>query len=57
MQDDQRANAVRDAVSRLNQALADAARANLAVKLSTTAHQTASGVERIVVEARIYKQL
>ncbi|HYD29788.1 MAG TPA: hypothetical protein VEB64_02885 [Azospirillaceae bacterium] len=51
------ATAVRDAVSRLNATLAAAAKASLAVTLTTTAHQTTGGVEQVVVEAKIYKQL
>nr|WP_222529023.1 hypothetical protein [Azospirillum sp. 412522] len=57
MTDEDLAQTVRDAVERLNAALAEAARHNLAVTLRTTAHQTTGGVEQIVVEPRIFKQL
>ncbi|MBP2228482.1 hypothetical protein J2847_001773 [Azospirillum agricola] len=57
MKDADLAKAVRDAVATLNEALAQAARHNLAVTLRTTAHQTTGGVERVVVEPRIFKQL
>ncbi len=57
MTDDELARAVRDAVEGLNTVLAEAARRNLAVTLRTTAHQTTGGVEQVVVETRIYKQL
>ncbi|MBK1838174.1 hypothetical protein JHL17_12190 [Azospirillum sp. YIM B02556] len=57
MTDTELAQSVRDAVDRLNAALAEAARHNLAVTLRSTAHQTTGGVEQIVVEPRIFKQL
>ncbi|CAO3439866.1 hypothetical protein [Azospirillum endophyticum] len=57
MTDAELAQSVRDAVERLNAALAEAARHNLAVTLRSTAHQTTGGVEQIVVEPRIFKQL
>ena len=57
MTDAELAQSVRDAVERLNAALAEAARHNLAVTLRTTAHQTTGGVEQIVVEPRLLKQL
>ncbi|WP_169055307.1 hypothetical protein [Azospirillum sp. TSH100] len=57
MTDAELAKSVRDAVERLNTALAEAARHNLAVTLRTTAHQTTGGVEQVVVEPRIFKQL
>ena len=57
MTDEELAKAVRDAVGKLNEALAEAARHSLAVTLRTTAHQTTSGVEQVVAEARIFKQL
>lgn len=57
MTDAELAQAVRDAVERLNVALLDAARNNLAVTLRTTVHQTTGGVEQVVVESRILKQL
>ncbi|SMH34316.1 hypothetical protein [Azospirillum agricola] len=57
MKDADLAKAVRDAVATLNEALAQAAQHNLAVTLRTTAHQTTGGVERVVVEPRIFKQL
>ncbi len=58
MPDDLVVKSVRDAVARLNEALAEAARAGLAVTLRNTAHQTTTtGVEQVVVEARIYKLL
>ncbi|MFP5511987.1 MAG: hypothetical protein ACLGJC_02730 [Alphaproteobacteria bacterium] len=57
MTDDELAQSVRDAVDNLNAALAEAARQNLAVTLRTTAHQTTGGVEQVVVETRIFKQL
>lgn len=57
MTDAELAQSIRDAVERLNAALAEAARHNLAVTLRTTAHQTTGGVEQIVVEPRILKQL
>ncbi len=49
---------VREAVARLNEALAEAARARLSVTVLTTSHQTTTaGIEQVVVEARIYKLL
>ncbi|WP_173380531.1 hypothetical protein [Azospirillum sp. B510] len=57
MTDAELARSVRDAVERLNSALAEAARHNLAVTLRTTSHQTGGGVEQVVVEPRIFKQL
>lgn len=57
MTDEQIAKAVRDAIASLNQALAEAARHNVAVTLRTTAHQTATGAEQVVVEPRIFKLL
>lgn len=57
MRDADLAKTVRDAVAALNEALALAARHNLAVTLRTTAHQTTSGVERVVVDSQIFKQL
>ncbi|WP_199902305.1 hypothetical protein [Azospirillum sp. B506] len=57
MTDAELAQTVRDAVDRLNAALAEAAQHNLSVTLRTTAHQTAGGVEQVVVEPRILKQL
>jgi len=56
--DEQVVKSVRDAVARLNEALAEAARAGLSVTLRTTSHQTTTaGVEQVVVDARIYKLL
>ena len=57
MNDEEVARTVRDAVAALNEALATAARQGVAVDLRQTAHQTTSGVERVVVEAQIFKQL
>ncbi|MGQ9367625.1 hypothetical protein [Azospirillum sp. A39] len=57
MSDEELARAVRDAVTRLNEALAMAARQSLAVTVRSTSHQTAHGVEQLVMEARIMKQL
>ncbi|CBS90827.1 hypothetical protein [Azospirillum lipoferum] len=57
MTDAELAQSVRTAVEKLNSALAEAARQNLAVTLRTTAHQTTGGVEQVVVETRIFKQL
>jgi hypothetical protein len=57
MTDAELAQSVRNAVDTLNAALAEAARHNLAVTLRTTSHQTTGGVEQIVVEPRIFKQL
>lgn len=57
MTDAELAQSVRAAVEKLNSALAEAARQNLAVTLRTTAHQTTGGVEQVVVETRILKQL
>ena len=58
MHDEQLAHAVRNAISQLNDTLADAARAGLSVTVRTTAHQTAiAGIEQLVVDARILKQL
>ncbi|HYE43788.1 MAG TPA: hypothetical protein VEA15_10380 [Caulobacteraceae bacterium] len=57
MNDEEMAQQVRDAVAALNEALTQAARNSLAVNLRTTAHQTTHGVEQVVVEARIFKQL
>jgi len=57
MTDDELAQQVRDAVTTLNEVLAQAARHSLAVNLRTTSHQTTHGVEQVVVEARIFKQL
>ena len=57
MTDQDVAQQVRDAVAALNEALTAAARSSLAVNLRTTAHQTTHGVEQVVVEARIFKQL
>lgn len=57
MTDEELARSVRAAVERLNEALATAARHSVAVTLRTTAHQTTNGVEQVVVEARIFKQL
>jgi len=57
MTDTNLAKAVRDAVTALNEALAEAARHNLAVTLRTTAHQTTGGVEQVVVATQIFKQL
>ena len=57
MKDEQVAQQVRDAVAKLNEALTQAARQSLAVNLRTTSHQTTHGVEQVVVEARIFKQL
>lgn len=58
MTDEQLAQSVRDAVTRLNEALATAARAGLSVTLRATAHQTSiSEVEQLVVETRVAKLL
>jgi hypothetical protein len=58
MTDEYVVKTVRDAVARLNEALAEAARAGLAVTLRTTSHQTTTaGIEQVVVEARICKLL
>lgn len=57
MQDEELAQQVRDAVEALNETLTKAARHSLAVNLRTTSHQTTHGVEQVVVEARIFKQL
>ena len=57
MKDQDVAQRVRDAVAALNEALTEAARNSLAVNLRTTSHQTTHGVEQVVVEARIFKQL
>ncbi|HEY0837036.1 MAG TPA: hypothetical protein VGE72_24205 [Azospirillum sp.] len=57
MKDEQLAREVRDAVAKLNEVLARAARQNLAVHLRTTVHQTTGGVEQVVVETKIFKQL
>ena len=58
MTDEQVAKNIRDAVARLNEALAAAARANLSATLRCTSHQTTTtGVEHLVVEARISKLL
>jgi hypothetical protein len=57
MRDADLAKTVRDAVAALNEALALAARHNLAVTLRITAHQTTGGVERVVVDSQIFKQL
>ncbi|HYF87307.1 hypothetical protein [Azospirillum sp.] len=57
MTDTELAQSVRDAVDTLNAALAEAACHNLAVTLRTTSHQTTGGVEQVVVETRIFKQL
>lgn len=57
MTDAELAQSVRTAVEKLNAALAEAARQNLAVTLRTTSHQTTGGVEQVVVETRIFKQL
>ena len=57
MTDEELAKLVRDSVARLNEVLAKAARNNLAVTLRTTSHQSTHGVEQIVVEAQIFKQL
>ncbi|WP_199229644.1 hypothetical protein [Azospirillum sp. TSO22-1] len=57
MNDDELAKQVRDAVATLNEVLTRAARHSLAVTLRTTSHQTTNGVEQVVVEARIFKQL
>ncbi|WP_431860355.1 hypothetical protein [Azospirillum sp.] len=57
MNDEDLAKQVRDAVATLNEVLTQAARHSLAVTLRTTAHQTTNGVEQVVVEARILKQL
>ncbi|MBP2297497.1 hypothetical protein [Azospirillum picis] len=57
MTDTELAHSVREAVERLNLALAEAARHNLAVTLRTTSHQTTGGVEQVVVEPQIFKQL
>ncbi len=58
MTDEQVAKNIREAVARLNEALASAARANLSATLRFTSHQTTTtGVEQLVVEARISKLL
>ncbi|MEI6556855.1 MAG: hypothetical protein WCO00_00485 [Rhodospirillaceae bacterium] len=58
MTDEHLASAVREAVARLNETLAEAARAGPAVTLRTTAHQSAiAGVEHRVTKVRILKQL
>lgn len=57
MKDEQLAQQVRDTVAKLNEVLAEAARQSLAVNLRTTSHQSTHGVEQVVVEARIFKQL
>lgn len=57
MSDENLAQRVRDAVAALNEVLAQAAKSSLAVNLRTTAHQSTHGVEQVVVEARIFKQL
>jgi hypothetical protein len=58
MIDEYVAKTVRDALARLNEALAEAARAELSVTLRTTTHQTTTaGIEQVVVEARICKLL
>ncbi|HYH19817.1 MAG TPA: hypothetical protein VD995_14480 [Azospirillum sp.] len=57
MKDEQLAREVRETVTKLNEVLARAARHNLAVTLRTTAHQTTGGVEQVVVETKIFKQL
>jgi len=57
MKDEQLAREVRDAVAKLNEVLARAAQHSLAVTLRTTAHQTTGGVEQVVVETKIFKQL
>lgn len=57
MKDEQLAREVREAVAKLNEVLARAAQQNLAVTLRTTAHQTTGGVEQVVVETKIFKQL
>lgn len=57
MKDEELAKQVRDAVAALNEVLAEAARHSLAVTVRTTAHQTTNGVEQVVVESRIFKQL
>ncbi len=57
MTDTELAQTVREAVAALNKTLAAAARHNLAVTLRTTAHQTTSGVEQVVVATQIFKQL
>ena len=57
MNDIELANRVRDAVARLNNALREAAQANLSVELKATTHQTTGGAPQAVVEARIYKAI
>ncbi|WP_207456927.1 hypothetical protein [Azospirillum sp. SYSU D00513] len=57
MQDEEIARTLREAVAALNEALSLAARGGLAVKLRTTAHQTTSGVERLVADVQIFKRL
>ncbi len=57
MTDEDLAQRVRDAVATLNETLTVAAHHRLAISLNTTSHQTTHGVERVVVEARIFKQL
>ena len=57
MPHDQLAKSVREAVAQLNTALADAAQAGLAIQLRNTAHQSTSGVEQLVVEVKIFRQL
>jgi hypothetical protein len=58
MNDEQLARSIRDAVSRLNEILAETARAGLSVTLRTTSHQTTTtGVEQLVVDVKIHKLL
>ncbi len=58
MTDEYVAKTVRDAVARLNEALAEAARAGLSVTLRSTSHQTTTvGVEQLAVDVRIHKLL
>ena len=57
MKDEDVANTLRQAVAALNEALALAARNGLAVTLRTTSHQTTHGVEQLVAEVQILKQL
>ncbi|WP_448206600.1 hypothetical protein [Azospirillum sp. sgz302134] len=57
MTDEELARGVREAVAALNEALAAAARQGVAVELRTTAHQTTTGVEQLVAEVRLFKQI
>jgi len=58
MTDEQLAAAIRESVARLNDILTEAARTGLSVTVRITSHQTyLPGVEQLVVEPRIFKQL